>query len=107
VAEAIAQNTFPATLVTALAKLLSVGATKAATYDCRVGTSISTKASRAKNNKIANFADGAKGTAISSRLEGKCVKTIVFTNPIRRASHAAPRCERAFKTWTTKKTIPR
>jgi len=106
-AEPIAQNTFRATLVTALAKLLSLGATKAATYDCRVGTSISTKASRAKNNKIANFADGANGTAISSKLEGKCVNTMVLTSPIRRASHAAPRCERAFNRWTTKNTIPR
>jgi len=57
--EPIAQHTLRAMLVTALAKLLSFGATNAATYDCRGGTSISTKASRAKNSKIASFADGA------------------------------------------------
>jgi hypothetical protein len=36
--EPIAQHRLRATLVAALAKLLSVGATKDATYDYRVGT---------------------------------------------------------------------
>ena len=34
---------------------------------------------------------GAKATVTSSRLDGMCVNTIVFTSPILRASHAAAR----------------
>src|SRR5207248_6482428 len=91
-AEPIAQHTFRATLVTALAKLLSVGATKAATYDCRVGTSISTRASRAKNRRIASFAEGANGTAISSKLEGKCVNTDPWQRiPVQSSAGQPPR----------------
>ena len=35
-----------------------------------------------------------------------CVNTIVFTSPIRRASHAAPRCDSAFSTRAPKKRSP-
>src|SRR5436309_14863291 len=78
VAEPIAHHTFRATFVTALAKLRSLGVTSDATYDCRVGTSISTRASRAKNSTRAHFTDGANGTAIRNRLEGRRVNTMVF-----------------------------
>src|SRR5215831_12922962 len=105
--EPTAQNTLRARLVSPLANVRSLGRTTAATKDCRVGTSISTSASRQRNSRIATLKVGAKGTAIRNRLEGKCVRTIVFTSPMRRASHAAPRCETALRTCTAKNTKAR
>src|SRR5689334_15274062 len=87
-----------ATFVVEAAKVRSSGRTTAAVYDWRVGTSISTRASRHNRRPAATGNDGAKGTAMRNRLEGRCVNTIVFTRPMRRASHAAPRCEVAFRT---------
>ena len=49
---------------------------------------------------------GAIATVASSRLEGMWVNTIVFTSPIRFASHAAPRCDTAFASRATKKSPP-
>lgn len=40
---------------------------------------------------MAQPGDEAKGTAMSRRLDGIWVKTIVFSNPMRRASQAAIR----------------
>src|SRR5215831_5227320 len=105
--EPTAQNTLRARLVSPLANVRSLGRTTAATKDCRVGTSISTRASRQRNSRIATLKVGAKGTAIRNKLDGKCVKTIVFTSPMRRASHAAPRCDTALRTCTAKNTNPR
>ena len=58
---------------------------------CRVGTSISTRASRARNRTAATAAVGAAGASIRNALDGRWVTTIVFSNPIRRAIHAAPK----------------
>src|SRR6267142_7053689 len=96
--EEAAQAVVRTRLVAPLAKVRSAGATSAATYDCRVGTSISTKDSRSRNNASAQPVDGAKGTAIRNRLEGRWVKTMVRTRPMRRARNAAPRCESALST---------
>src|SRR6266508_1833162 len=82
--DAPAQESVRVRLVIPLAYERSCGFTTAATYDCRVGTSISTNDSRTRNSTIAIFTLGAKGTAIRTRLEGKCVNTIVFTKPMRR-----------------------
>src|SRR5258707_1291783 len=89
--DAAAQAPVRVRLVAPLANVLSSGATSAATYDCRVGTSISTSDSRNRNSASAQVAEGAKGTAIRSRLEGRWVKTMVLTSPMRRARNAAPR----------------
>src|SRR5262249_59272033 len=40
---------------------------------------------------------GANATVTSRMLDGMWVNTIVLTRPIRLASHAAPRCEIAFR----------
>src|SRR5258708_22345389 len=88
--EDTAQAVVRTRLVAPLAKVLSAGATRAATYDCRVGTSISTSDSRSRNSASAQPVDGAKGTAIRNRLEGRWVKTMVRTRPIRRGRGAPP-----------------
>src|SRR5262249_61189068 len=95
-ADPIAHHTFRAKFVTALAKLRSFGATSDATYDCRVGTSISTRASLAKNSATPHCTDGANGTAIRNKLDGKWVNTMVFTSPMRRGSQTAAIVERDF-----------
>src|ERR1044071_569959 len=101
-AEAAAHAPFLTRLVTPAANVRSSGCTTAATYDCRVGTSISTSDSRSRNNTIAHRGEGMNAAAIRNMLEGRWVKTMVLISPIRRASHAAPRCESAFNTWTVK-----
>ena len=101
-ADAAAHAVFLVRLVTPAAKVRSSGRTTAATYDCRVGTSISTSDSRSRNNTTAHRADGMNAAAIKNTLEGRCVKTMVLISPIRRASHAAPRCDSAFNTCTVK-----
>src|SRR6185503_1277606 len=83
--------------VTPDATVRSDGCTTAITYDWRVGTSISTSPSRSRNRRAAIGKLGAYATVISRRLEGIWVKTIVLTSPMRRASHAAPRWDRAFR----------
>ena len=45
------------------------------------------------------------GVAISSRLDGRCVSTIVFSSPMRFASHAAKTCDAAFSIRAAKKSI--
>src|SRR5262245_25626662 len=96
--EEAAQHKLRVKFVTPLANVRSWGATTAATYDCLVGTSISTRASRRRNSVTAQRAEGTKEAAIRKRLEGKWVNTMVLINPIRLASQAAPRCESAFST---------
>ena len=71
-----------------------------------MGTSISTSASRMSSSTAALAKLGASGTASRNKLEGRCVNTMVRTNPIRRASHAAPRWESALKMRTTKNRSP-
>ena len=61
-----------------------------------MGTSISTRHSRSKNSRAATVKVGAIGTVRRSRLDGRCVKTIVRRRPIRRASQAAAKCEAPF-----------
>ena len=60
-----------------------------------------------RKSKTVHLNAGAKGTAIRNRLDGRWVKTIVFTRPMRRAGHAAPRWEQAFRMCTAKKTRPK
>src|SRR6185503_252554 len=102
-----AHATFRVTLVTPLANVRSAGFTTAMTYDWRVGTSISTSASRARNSTAASAALLDAGAAISSRLDGRCVHTIVFNRPIRRASQAATTCDNAFNTRAAKNSSAR
>ena len=72
----------------------------AITYDSRVGTSISTSASRSKYNTAAiqNSELGTIAIIIRIKLEGIWLNTIVFTKPNRFASLAAHRYEHAFRT---------
>jgi len=88
------------------ASVRSSGLTTAMTYDWRVGTSISTSPSRRRNSPAATGKLGAKGTVARRRLDGMCVKTIVFTSPIRLASQAAAMCESAFMARAPKKSAP-
>src|SRR5262249_38508056 len=62
--------------------------------------------SRSRNSTAATGKVGANATVTSRRLEGMWVKTIVFTRPIRFASHAAPRCDAAFARRAPKKSAP-
>src|SRR5215813_1828787 len=50
--------------------------------------------------------EGASGTQMRKMLDGKCVKTIVFTRPMRLANHAAAKCDPAFNTRITKNSKP-
>src|SRR5215470_1090097 len=84
--EETAQEIFRPRLVTPLAKVRSSGRTTAATYDWRVGTSISTSDSRKRNRTMAHRAEGATEAAIRKMLDGRCVNTMVLISPIRRAS---------------------
>src|SRR6266581_4360075 len=105
--EPTAQKILRARFAMPLANVRSLGRTTAETYDWRVGTSISTSASRHRNSTIATFNEGANAVATKNMLEGKCVKTMVFTSPMRRANHAAPRWEAAFSKCTAKNRTPR
>jgi hypothetical protein len=49
---------------------------------------------------------GMNGTVSSSRLDGMCVNTMVFTSPMRRASQAAARCEPALAMRAMKNNTP-
>src|SRR5215213_7391251 len=77
--------------VTLAAAVRSSGYTTATTYDCRAGTSIWESAKRARSKASARPRLGEKGMAASKTLEGRWVKTIVFTSPMRFASRAATR----------------
>jgi hypothetical protein len=93
------------TFVTPLASVRSDGLTTAITYDSRVGTSISTSASRARNSALAIVPVGGAGAARRKRLDGRCVQTIVFSSPMRLASQAAARWDRAFNTRAAKNNL--
>ena len=67
----VAQEKFRVKLVTPLAKVRSLGCTTAATYDWRVGTSISTSDSRNRNNTTAQRGEVTSEAAIKNTLEGK------------------------------------
>src|SRR6266852_4326731 len=71
------------TVVTLAAAARSAGGTTAMTYELRVGTSICERALRASSSTIANGRFGMNGTSSSSTLDGRWVKTIVFTRPKR------------------------
>ena len=76
-------------------------------YDWLVGASICTKKARSNHRVTAIQASGTHGTAISNRLDGMWVKTIVFSSPIRRARRAATHREIAVKTLDAKNKAPR
>src|SRR5215208_8352903 len=84
-----AHPAFRVTFVMPLAYVRAEGGTTAMTYDWRVGTSISTSASRNRKRVAATVTVGAAGASIRKRLDGRCVHTIVFNSPIRRANEAA------------------
>ena len=77
--------------VTPAAAERSSGSTTAITYDWRVGTSIWLRLKRSSSTPIASGRFGISGTRISSRFDGRWVKTIVLTRPIRAAIRAADR----------------
>ena len=84
----------------------SGGVTTAITYDVRAGTSICERVLRISSNVMAIPGVGAKGTNIKQTFDGRCVKTIVFTRPIRRASRAAIGYENADRTPDQKNKEP-
>ena len=69
----------------------SGGDTTAITYDPRVGTSICDSALRMSSSTITQESCGTNGISNSMTLAGRCVKTIVFTSPIRFAMRTATR----------------
>ena len=73
----------------------SGGVTTAITYDVRDGTSIWERVLRINSSAMAIPSVGAKGTSIKQTFDGRWVKTIVFTRPIRRASRTATGYEKA------------
>src|ERR1700730_13887959 len=77
------------TAVTLAAAGLSGGVTTAITYEVRVGTSICESAERISSRPSTTRRCVEKAARIRQRLEGMCVKTIVFTRPKRFASRAA------------------
>src|SRR6516162_7919313 len=81
--------------VTLAAAGRSDGVTTAMTYDVRAGTSIWERVLFISSSAIAISSVGAKGTSIKQTFDGRCVKTIVFTRPMRRASRTAIGYEKA------------
>src|SRR5882757_4904145 len=77
------------TAVTLAAAARSGGVTTAITYEVRVGTSIWESAERTSNRPSTTRRFVENAARIRQRLEGMCVKTIVFTRPKRFASRAA------------------
>src|SRR2546428_11130031 len=88
------------------AAVRSSGGTTAMVYDWRVGTSICEIEMRARYSSTADVAVGISGTSASSTFEGRCVNTIVFNSPIRRAIQLAPNSESAERTLAAKKNGP-
>jgi hypothetical protein len=84
----------------------SSGRTIAIVYDCLVGTSIWLMLNRARRIRIASSRFGMSGTRIRRIFDGKCVKTIVLTMPIRAASRDASRAEIPANTFAVKKMPP-
>src|SRR5260370_26473795 len=80
--EPTAQKILRARFVMPLANVRSLGRTTAATYDWRVGTSISTSASRHRKSTIPTFNKSANAAATTNKQESKRVKTIVFSIPM-------------------------
>lgn len=65
------------------AAVLSDSLTIAITYDCLGGTSIWERDCRQSSNATAVIGLGASATEARRTLEGRWVKTMVFSNPIR------------------------
>ena len=92
--------------VTPAAAERSSGSTTAIVYDCRVGTSICEMENRTSSTAIASDSVGMSGTSTRSTFEGRCVATIVFTSPMRRAIHAADSAETPASRFAPKKIAP-
>ena len=63
-------------------------------------------AKRARRTPTASCRFGINGTAISSRFEGMCVKTMVLIRPMRPASLAAAKAEKPARILAPKKMAP-
>ena len=85
----------------------SCGGTTAIVYDCRVGTSIWLILNRRSRTAIASETVGIRGIRIRRILEGRCVKTMVFTRPKRDARRDARSAETPEIKFATKKISPR
>ena len=94
------------TEVTLAAAERYAGVTTTMTYEERVGTSIWESAARASRKAMARCILGEKAAQIKNRLDGRCVKTMVFTSPIFRDSQAATGKENAENTADQKKDTP-
>ncbi len=100
------RTVYRAALVTAAAAVRSCGVTTIMTSAWRVGTSICDSVVRASSSSAATPNPGAKATAASSTLLGRCVPTMVATRPNRRASSGARPTEIACTTETAKNSQP-
>src|SRR6266436_400367 len=93
--------------VTPAAADRSSGSTTDMTYDWRVGTSIWLRLNRRRSTVIARGRFGISGTRISSRFDGRWVKTIVSTRPILAAIREAESDDTAARRFAPKKIPPR
>lgn len=80
----------------------SSSSTTAMVYDLQVGTSICDRHIHSRKHVMASSGEGASGTRISRRLEGRWVDTIVFNNPMRLARRPTPRYDKPENTLTQK-----
>ena len=85
---------------------LSSGPTTAMVYESFVATSIWLKKALTCQNSIASQAVGENTAKMKNMLDGICVKTMVFNNPILLANLAATPMEMAVRTWDKKNTGP-
>src|SRR3954454_12527834 len=89
--------------VTPAAADRSPGSTTAMTYDWRVGTSIWLRLNRSRSTTIARARFGRRGRRTSRTFDGRWVKTIVLTSPIRAASRDADSDDTAASRFAPKK----
>jgi hypothetical protein len=85
----------------------SSGRTIAIVYDCLAGTSIWLMLNLASRTTIADVRFGMSGTQIRRIFEGRCVKTIVRTSPMRVANLDANSAEMPARRFAPKKMLPR
>src|SRR4051794_5149305 len=76
------------------------------TYEVRAGTSSCDRSDRASRQATAMGAVGATAAAMSRRLAGMWVKTIVRTRPMRAAIRGASSAELAVSSPLQKKIVP-
>lgn len=84
----------------------SSGATTAARKACRGAESMLCVQDRVRRKSIANVEDDGTGMSASDIADGRCVKTIVSTSPMRLAIDAATKVDNEAIMPAAKKRVP-